>query len=165
VDLNLRKEQFSAAYVRAVAALAGYAVSRPDPDEDSVDLSISVGGKSGLLRRPRLELQLKCTAEDIRRETEIRFPLPIKNYEDLRPEDLIVPRILVVVLVPRSIRDWVQQDEEALVMRHCGYWCSLRGYPPRTNARSVSVSLLRSKAFTVESLKMIMERVNERERP
>ena len=52
---NLQMEQLSLAYVRAVAAGAGYQVSIPNPDVDSVDgvLASSMG------RRPRIEFQAK----------------------------------------------------------------------------------------------------------
>jgi hypothetical protein len=41
VDLNAQKEQFSRAYVFAVAAVAGYATYTPSVDDDSFDLWIA----------------------------------------------------------------------------------------------------------------------------
>jgi len=38
VDLNQRKEQFSNAYVRAVASVAGFTLAKPEVDDDSIDL-------------------------------------------------------------------------------------------------------------------------------
>ncbi|MEO5365718.1 MAG: hypothetical protein H7831_05085 [Magnetococcus sp. WYHC-3] len=52
MDSNVQKEHFSEAYVRAVAAVAGYSVSRPGVDDDSVDLTISAPGGNGTLRAP-----------------------------------------------------------------------------------------------------------------
>ena len=40
MDLNQCKEQFSIAYVRAVASAAGYGVQKPDVDDDSIDLRV-----------------------------------------------------------------------------------------------------------------------------
>ena len=58
LDLSAQKEQFSHAYVRAVAAVAGFAVAKPEVDDDSVDLSI----KSKLHSvRPQVDVQLKCS--------------------------------------------------------------------------------------------------------
>ena len=59
--INQRKEQFSVAYVRAIAALAGYSFYKPEIDDDSVDLGIVGRDGTGPLSSPRLELQLKCT--------------------------------------------------------------------------------------------------------
>ncbi|MCY4360133.1 MAG: DUF4365 domain-containing protein, partial [Cyanobacteria bacterium MAG APA_bin_95] len=52
-----QKERLSLVYVKALAARAGFTTSKPDPDRDSVDLSIYGGGPL----RPALDLQLKAT--------------------------------------------------------------------------------------------------------
>lgn len=54
---NDRAEALSRAYVSAVAAMAGYTISAPDFDRDSIDVVIGAGGKCGRLlghnsRRP-----------------------------------------------------------------------------------------------------------------
>jgi hypothetical protein len=41
VDINQQKEQFSSNFVRVVAAVAGYALYKPEVDEDSVDWGIA----------------------------------------------------------------------------------------------------------------------------
>jgi hypothetical protein len=81
----------------------------------------------------------------------VRYPLNLKNYNDLRINAL-VPRILVVVLVPENLADWLVQSEDELLMRHCGYWVSLRGLPETPNATTVTVELRRSNQFTVEAV-------------
>jgi hypothetical protein len=40
MDINQQKEQFSITYVRAIAAVSGYSIYRPEIDNDSVDLGI-----------------------------------------------------------------------------------------------------------------------------
>ena len=50
---------------------------------------------------PRVEIQLKCTSDEMRRG-QVVYHLKRKNYDDLSLSDLVVPRILVVVLVPRD---------------------------------------------------------------
>jgi hypothetical protein len=62
VDINHQKEQFSSNFVRVVAAVAGYALYKPEVDEDSVDWGIAAKGGIGSIYSPRLELQLKSTA-------------------------------------------------------------------------------------------------------
>src|SRR4051794_902475 len=109
MDLNQRKEQFSVAYLRAVSAVAGLALAPPNVDDDSVDWTVYATGQSGLPRRPRLDLQLKCTARDVLAEDAVKFPLKIKNYDDLRTDDLHTPRILVVLVVPEDMGDWLSQ--------------------------------------------------------
>lgn len=163
MDLSQQKEQFSVSYLRAVAAVAGYTLYEPTVDDDSVDWQIAARGTADTPRRPRVELQLKCSARDILRPETVRFPLEIKNYEDLRTDNLLVPRILIVVFVPRDVRDWIRHSEEELALRHCGYWSSLRGEPPVQNQGTITVSLPRSQQFTPEALKQIMKRINDGE--
>ena len=165
MHLSQQKEQFSGAHLRAVASVAGYALYKPEVDDDSIDWGLAARGTAGTPRRPRLELQLKCSARDILRETHLHFPLEIKNYNDLRDPEVFVPRILVVVLVPALAADWLQQTETEMIMRHCGYWVSLRGEPATTNSDTVTVRLLREQQLTPDALRQLMQRVNDGENP
>jgi len=158
MDESIQKEQFSHAFIRAVASAAGCAADRPEVDRDSVDL---------MLRgyATRLDLQLKCTAREVLHGDEIRLPLKLKNYDDLRPENVLVPRILVVVLVPRDAEEWLEQSEEEMLVRHCAYWRSLRGLPDTENEVSVTLGIPRSQIFDVPALGRLMERISAGERP
>jgi hypothetical protein len=163
MDLSQQKEKFSDAYLQAVAAVAGFGLAKPIPDDDSIDWIITARGVAGTMRRPRLEVQLKCSARDIVKETHLHFPLDLKNYNDLRYPDPLVPRILVVVTVPEGLNDWLKQTETELHMRHCGYWVTLQGEPDTTNRTTVTVMLPRTQLFTPETLRQMMQRVNRAE--
>lgn len=165
MDIVQRKEQLSHAYVRAVASVAGYAVYKQEVDDDSVDLGLAAKGRGDTIRSPRLEMQLKCTAQDVVRTDYISFELGRKNYDDLRGTDLLVPRILVVVVVPEVLDEWVAQTEENLVMRRCGYWLSLRSYVDTENAASVTLRPPRANVFTVETLRTLMAMIGRGEAP
>lgn len=164
MHITQRKEQFSQAYVHAVASAAGYAMFHHSVDDDSIDLGIAQRiGYRGLPRAPRLDLQLKCTAETNWKNDVLSFALKKKNYDDLREVELTVPRILVVVCVPESPDDWVDQNEERMVLRHCGYWYSLKGLPERPEVKtSVTVKIPRKNALTVVSLHELMRMCAER---
>ena len=69
MDLAQQKQEFSKAYVKAIAAAAGYATQEPTVDDDSVDLGVVARGGGGTVRSPRLDLQLKCTARHLLAET------------------------------------------------------------------------------------------------
>ncbi|HEX2225077.1 MAG TPA: DUF4365 domain-containing protein [Thermoanaerobaculia bacterium] len=165
MELPNQKEQFSAAYVRAIASVAGYAVSRPEVDDDSVDLTLSARGGNGSLRSPKLDIQLKCTARRSSGGPVLRFPLKRKNYDDLRGHDFLVPRILVVVTVPEKLPEWLVQSEEQLSLRHCGYWLSLREAPATRNEASVTVEISRENLLSVETLARIMKGIAQGEKP
>jgi hypothetical protein len=166
---NEQKQQFSFAYLRAVAAAAGYAVSRPEVDDDSVDLTFAARGGGGTLRSPRLDGQAKCTAEPLTDGADASFRLPLKNYDDLRAPDLQVPRILIVMYVPENVSDWLTQTDDELVLRRCAYWVSLRGLPERQSGTArnprVAVTLPRKQMFSVPELRSIMSRISAGNQP
>ena len=159
MDINAQKEQFSRAYVQAVAAVAGYTWSLPSVDDDSVDLTLAAKGGGGTIRSPKLDLQLKCHATATLTEPAFSFPVKLKNYDDLRDGTVMVPRILVVVLVPDDVSDWIKHSESELALRRCGYWFSLSGLGPTTNAKSVTLTLPRSQQFNPDNLAGIMQRI------
>lgn len=92
-------------------------------------------------------------------KTSVRYPLNLKNYNDLRINAL-VPRILVVVIVPENLADWLVQSEDELSMRHGAYWVSLRGQPETPNARAVTVELPPRNQFTVEAVVSMFHRIS-----
>jgi hypothetical protein len=165
VDSNRQKEQFSDAFIRAVAAAAGYAVSKPSVDDDSIDWQIAATGGQGTTRSPRLELQLKCRTNLNVLADAFRLPLEVKNFNDLVPENVMVPRILVLVIVPSTISDWVTLTHDALVLRNSAYWVSLRGKNPSENAETETVGIPRSQHFDVTSLSTMMSRIGSGELP
>lgn len=153
MSLNEQMQQFSLAHIRAVAADAGYKVTVPESDTDSVDgvLMADFG------RRPRIEFQAKATTRDVLGNGILRFPLPLKNYDELRA-DVLTPRILIVVLVPREKPQWTNQTEDELCLRHCGYWLSLEDAPARPNVSSVTVHIPDSNVFSADRLTDIMQK-------
>ena len=165
MDLSQRKEQFSRSYVLAVSSVAGYATYKPEVDDDSVDLGIAGRAFDGVPRPPRIELQIKCTAGEIVRDDGLVFSLKKKNYNDLRwsSDDLLVPRLLVVVHVPESEDEWLYQTEDELLIRRCGYWLSLSGLPESENRSSVAVRIPRTNRFDVANLRGLMGRASRKE--
>ncbi|MEG4804648.1 DUF4365 domain-containing protein [Microcoleus sp. ARI1-B5] len=165
MDINQQKEQFSNTYLQAIATVAGYSLYKPSVDDDSVDWGIAAKGGTGRIRAPRLELQLKSTSKDVLENSSIRYPLKLKNYDDLRMDDFAIPRILVVVLIPETIEDWLTQSETEICMKECGYWISLRGMPETQNTTAVTVTIPRTNQFTVIALQSIMEGISQGVQP
>ncbi len=151
MSVSQRMEQFSRAYVQAVAAVAGVNVLQWSVDDDSIDIGFGVKNK----HRARLEAQLKCTYAHGMKDDGLAFPLSLKNYDDLRA-DVIVPRILVVAVVPSDPREWLEQTREQLVLRRCAWWTSLHGAPDTENETKVTVRLLPDKVFTPEALQSLL---------
>jgi len=153
ITSNDRAEQFSLAYVQAVATGAGYTTSTPSLDRDSVDLTVHGGGNM----RPSLNIQLKAT-KTLRspKDGHFQFPLKARNYNLLRLET-ITPRLLVVLDLPDNEHDWLEVTPAKLVLRNAAYWMSLRQAPETDNETSVTVSLPQQNLFDVAGLKSLMQ--------
>ena len=163
MDINQRKEQFSRAFIHAIATVAGYTMSRPEVDDDSIDMTLAARGGAGTSRRPRLDIQIKCTQVDDGDEENFVYDLKLKNYNDLKI-DTIVPRILVIVLVPdQDVETWLEFTKDETRLRRTAYWCSLCGAPETTNQKSVRVSTPRTNLFSPANLITLMERANRGE--
>ncbi len=65
--------------------------------------------------------------------------------------------------VPKNLSEWIQQTEKQLTMKRCAYWASLRGLPPSSNKKTVTVEILRKQKFTVDTLNAIMSRIASEE--
>lgn len=150
---NMRKSRLSLSYIEDVASHAGFHVVEPKIDYDSVDGSLYAN--SG--KRPRIEFQAKATSQDVVREDCVHFSLPVKNYNDLRIE-AINPRILIVLVMPQSPDEWIEQTQSALCIRKCAYWMSLRGRSETSNASNITVRLPLSNVFNVEQLADMMRK-------
>lgn len=157
MDQNQQKARFSLSYIEALASHAGFQVVETKVDRDSVDgVLIADFG-----RRPRIEFQAKATAKDVVRESEIHFPLPVKNYEDLRIE-AINPRILIVLIMPAETNEWITQTGEELCLRHCAYWMCLKGQPATLNVSSVTVHVPIANVLSSDGLSDMMRRTERR---
>jgi hypothetical protein len=154
------KEQFSLAYARAVAAVAGCDVTVYNVDVNGCDIGIHATDDRMHARLPKVDAQVKCTSQEINEEESVVFDLDVRTYRKLR-QDVTVPRILIVVLVPRNPEDWIAHSEEEMAIRHCGYWRSLYDLDETANVDSVRVRVPRTQVFTPDALLSIMEQINE----
>jgi hypothetical protein len=148
-----REEALSRVYARAVAAGAGYATADCDFDRDGVDLRIHAGGAM----RPAIDLQLKATVNlGVTTNGDYRYPLRLRNYDLLR-EETQVPRLLLVLELPRDEAEWITIDAEQLVLRRRAYWLSLTGYGESPNQSSVTVRIPGVNVLDVNCLRALMD--------
>jgi Domain of unknown function (DUF4365) len=151
MDLNARKDHFSRAVVRAVAATAGVKAIVPEHDEDSVDIAFAAPD-TDTGPGAKLDAQLKCSHIIDPSGESFKYSLPVKNYEDLRWPELYVPRILIVVHVPADPAEWLVSEPEMMTLKRCAYWASLAGLGPTTNTSTVSVNILTERVFDPTAL-------------
>ena len=105
-----------------IAAVAGVKVLRTEVDDDNIDIGLERTGGCA----PKLDLQLKCTADALPDSGDIAFPIKLKNYDDLR-RSTVAPRWLVTMFVPPDCDDWftVATPPNEILLRHCAWWISL----------------------------------------
>ena len=166
MDQQSQKEQFNYAYVCALAAHAGLNRISLAVDNDSIDVAFRSKGYHGsTIRSPQIEFQLKCTSQAFvdASGTVLKFPLPRKNYDDLRGQDFASPRYLAVLLVPDDVGLWIGHEHEHIALRKSCYWLSLRDHLPSGNTDSVTVSIPLSQRLTTETLKAMMDRASSGE--
>ena len=134
-------------------------------DEDSVDVLIGAKGRlhhRAVIRSPRIEIQLKTTSSPQVKTHHLTFPLKMKNYRELR-ERTLIPRLLVVLVLPKNPAEWMDMSEECMISRRCAYWVSLLGMAETSNTSKVSIRLPRSQQFNVDQLQGLMQRVARQE--
>jgi hypothetical protein len=160
-----QQEQFSLAYVRAVAAAAGFAASKPEVDYDGIDLTIAQHGGDGSIVSPKFDVQVKSEVSGQPKAFPWSYKLKVANYDKLRSARYASPRILIVVAIPADVDDWLTLTQKQLSLRHCAYWVSLRGEPDTTNATTVTVKLPRVQKFSPRQLRAIMKRIEAGKQP
>lgn len=142
------QERLSFAYVRAVAACAGYATSEPNPDMDGIDLRVSATGDM----HPSIDIQLKATTNLNRRSnSSLSYALPVRNYELLR-EPVQTPRLLVLLDLPDDQTEWLTITHEELALKKCAYWVDLSDHPETARSTSVTIDVPRDNLLDVKGL-------------
>jgi hypothetical protein len=94
----------------------------------------------------------------------VHWVLDRKHYDTLRDPDSYHHKILVVVLVPRQLQNWLDVREGGMLLRGTAYWVSLEGEDP-IETQSKTVILPRENIFNVDQLLEILQRVGDGGRP
>jgi len=130
-------------------------------DQYGVDGSFHHASTAETYDPKQVEAQFKCTTQEVLRQDHVAYPgLKKQHHGWLRTTKINVPRILIVMLVPAEMDDWLAQSEDNLVVSGCAYWVSLRDRAPITTD-TTTVHLPRRNVFGVEALLDMMERVGE----
>ncbi len=158
------QEDLSLAYISAVAAKAGYNCGRPSGHDYGIDLEIGDVAQIGQRRVDlgyRLHIQAKASRNFIISDDDkcILYDLKIAAYNMLILEDRGTPAILVLYCMPSDEDDWLSVYEEYTILKHCGYWISLRWMPASTNKETQRIEIPKGQMFTDSSLKSLMDRI------
>lgn len=165
-----RKEYLSRAYIHAVAAKAGYACARPDPDY-GLDLQVRDIDEEYINETQTdyqdygytLDISAKSTYNVRFIGDYIHYDLDIKAYNNLIKEKRGTPAILVLYRMPFEEDHWLSIQEDNTVLKYCGYWVSLRGEPLSTSSSTQVVKIPKNQIFCEPSLKALMTKVRNGE--
>lgn len=151
-------QQFSLAFVYAIAAQAGCNHSKPEVDDHSVDLKLLKNMPGHLLEDPELNIQMKSTYQDLKRcENVLKYVLRnMKNYNDLRKTNVQIPRILVLVRMPENPDKWIKEQNDCIELYRDVYWVSLKGFPEKLNTTSVTIDIPVTQRFNATELTRLM---------
>lgn len=149
-----QEEAASRAYVQALAAKTGYVTADFDFDRDGIDLQVNAGGAM----RPAIGIQLKGTI-NLGKATGgyFKFPLKVRNYKLLRIPTQ-VPRVLVVLSLPKASEKWIELTPEALSIRTCAYWVSLLGQPDTNSKETVTIAIPEANLLNEQALIGLLEK-------
>jgi hypothetical protein len=166
------ESELSYAYLHAVAARAGVGckVSSRHDDNAGVDAELTGWGpfpNGGYLQEVDIKVQLKATLKQPAIVGDfLSYSLSgIKQYNDLRTDTVSAPRILVVLILPPDEKEWLTLTQDALVLRKCAYWVSLRGAVSSANDTSQTVYLPKNQKFDPDGLMRILSQVSRGDIP
>ncbi len=158
---NHRQEGLCRAYVHAVASCCGMSWSTPSPDYGvdvtliEIDMLADRRSESGV----KVDVQLRSTTRAALGLESVVYELDVRTYDFLRRPAPLIPRILVVLLLPPDEADWTHQTENELTLRRCAYWISLEGSQASKNRKSVRVVIPRANLFSAAALLGLVRRI------
>ncbi|MCV7467127.1 DUF4365 domain-containing protein [Micrococcus luteus] len=153
-------EQFQKAYLRAVTAAAGCNVVEYDVDEGVDALVTYQAGGFSPGQKTLLDIQLKSTTKPLGVNSRvISVKLDKKRFDELSSTNVGVPKIVVIMSLPKSPQDWVKASPSNFLMHHCCYWVSIAGRTSSAAKPTVSAPL--SQVFDDRSLLNIMDKLSK----
>ncbi|NKX87795.1 DUF4365 domain-containing protein [Nocardia coubleae] len=160
LDPNHHQGKFGHDYVRVLASAAGLVWSTDDVDVDGVDLCIKQPGRTRFGISPQIEVQIKTVSRPRYRQGQLVFPgLSHTQFNQLAGSDFAIPRYLFAVHVPAVATQFADTVTGALLLRHCGYFLSLRDrtrFPADDAKRKVSVHIPLSNILDVPALRALV---------
>lgn len=166
------ESELSYAYIHAVCAQAGIGCkigSRHD-DNAGVDAQLTAWGpfsNGGYIEEVDIKVQLKATVQAATmtdRGLAYNFK-GISQYNDLRADTVSIPRILVVLFLPTDTNLWLEHTKDALTLRNCAYWVSLRGAAESANQSSQTVYIPQDQCFDPVGLQSLIARLSRHDIP
>lgn len=161
LEANQHQGKFGEDYVRVLASAAGLLVLKDDLDVDGIDLGFRATGKYGHVFSPTIEVQIKTWSKPVPSSGHLLYGgLTETQFNKLAGPGFTVPRFLVVVCVPPTSDRYAASTTDGVLLRHLGYFVSLRGeeqIPEPSNKRRRAVRIPTANVLTVAALRRLTE--------
>lgn len=135
-----------------------------DVDIERVDYTVRQVARHRTYSSAQVDVQMKCTSQDVLQSDGVHWPLTRDHYDRLRDTETYNHKILVVLVVPENLLEWVRTEPGHMLAQGHAYWVCLEDAPPVTT-QSKTVVLPQSQVFNVEQLLGILQRVGNGGKP
>lgn len=155
--ISQQKEQFQVGYLKALASCAGLDTGTWAVDNDCVDVTLKgIGYPKPGRRNPCIDIQMKATQRFEEQDECYIYDLNLRSYNHLRDEYVSSPQYLMVLHLPESVGDWIDECGKGITLNNKCYWISLKGMPETDNATSVRLKIPKKQEVTVSLLQQLM---------
>ena len=162
---NHTKEALCRAYVQAIAGRAGINALIGKTEFDygidgtfsEVQVRIEAGKERHFSCGFNWDFQLKCTVDWTIDGDQIVYDLEAKTFNDLAVRASTpgtTAAFLIVLCLPKNPDEWIDLDENQLILRKCGYWYRVTP-PPTANKDAIRIRVPRVQKFDHEALKQL----------
>ncbi|MCL9792977.1 DUF4365 domain-containing protein [Frankia sp. AgKG'84/4] len=157
-------QAFSLAFTYAIAAAARCTISELRSDVEAVDYTVRQVAGHRRYSSSVVDVQMKCTSQDVLRDDGVHWRLPRGHYDALRNPKSYNRKILVVLLVPDDVTQWLTTTPEHMILAGSAFWTCVEGHEATTGS-SKTVVLPRHNNYDVEQLLGILHRIGNGGRP
>ncbi|GAA3560795.1 hypothetical protein GCM10022419_046780 [Nonomuraea rosea] len=161
IDVRQHQGKFGEDYVRVLASAAGLIVLKDDLDVDGIDLGFRATGRYGRVYSPTVEAQIKTwSAPSVSAGHLIYRGLNEWQFNKLAGADFAIPRFLFVICVPPDYQRYATSLTDGVMLRHLGYFVSLRSEEPIVNpdpGRKRQVKVPTANVLTAVALRRLTE--------
>jgi len=168
-----RSEELSIAYVSVIAAHAGIKVESVARKDHGTDMTFKrlrkrtiddhLSDMNGIIVPCQVKSARLPEWREGRNEDIIAYDLRAKNYNDLVTSTY---GFLVLMCLPASVGQWVQQDQECLrLYKCCYYWMPGSDDEETDNKHTKTIHIPREQLFTAEILASIVDEAQPRIEP
>ncbi|MDQ1644962.1 MAG: hypothetical protein QOJ50_1146 [Cryptosporangiaceae bacterium] len=151
--------KFGEDYVRVLGSAAGLVIIKEDHDADGVDIGFRLVGYAANVWFPMIEAQVKTWITPRGSERDWHYDgLNEVQFNKLAGHGFTVPRYLFLVQVPADAAEYASLGTTGLLLRHLGYYVSLREEPRIEGAltsRNKAVRVPKSNVLTVDTLRKL----------